>query len=269
MLTSHSSWGEWFPPGLGGLTYLTAHIFTMVVSALLWGQRSEFQTSWVITDFTGFSAHPLPARSTNPSHELLFVAPPSLLWFFLDPFWLQVKKLSWWMQRFHPCCHFCCRFKSDQIILGGGFSDQRIKSLISSFKSTNLPHWLQVSVESFTSCSIHQVSVPKTCPSPSVPCNLNLVSHQRLAGLTLAKTPACGSMVYFLWMKDPNESAFLPRLWKETAGCLVSSCQASVFDIHRRVKQYTTEGKAKMKHMVKKNINKGPRGWCAVEILQH
>lgn len=147
MLTSHSSWGEWFPPGLGGLTYLTSHIFTMVVSALLWGQRSEFQTSWVITDFTGFSAHPLPARSTNPSHELLFVAPPSLLWFFLDPFWLQVKKLSWWMQRFHPCCHFCCRFKSDQIILGGGFSDQRIKSLISSFKSTNLPHWLQVSVE--------------------------------------------------------------------------------------------------------------------------
>lgn len=95
MLTSHSSWGEWFPPGLGGLTYLTSHIFTMVVSALLWGQRSEFQTSWVITDFTGFSAHPLPARSSNPSHELLFVAPPSLLWFFLDPFWLQVKKLSW------------------------------------------------------------------------------------------------------------------------------------------------------------------------------
>lgn len=173
------------------------------------------------------------------------------------------------MQRFHPFCHFYCRFKSNQIILGGGFSVQRIKSLISSFKSTNLSHWHQVSVESFTSCSIHQVSIPKTCPSPSVPCNLNLVSHRGLAGLTLAKTPACGSMVYFLWMKDPNESAFLPRLWKEAAGCLVSSCQTSVFDIRRRVKQYTTEGKAKMKHMVKKNINKGPRGWCAVEILQH
>lgn len=37
-----------------------------------------------------------------------------------------------------------------------------------------------------------------------------------------------------------------------------------MFDIHRRVKQYTTEGKAKMKHMVKENINKGPRG-CTSE----
>lgn len=37
--------GEWFPPGLGGLTYLTSHIFTMVASAPLQGQRSEFQTS--------------------------------------------------------------------------------------------------------------------------------------------------------------------------------------------------------------------------------
>lgn len=51
MLTSHSSWEEWFPPRLGGLAYLTSHIFTMVASALLWDQRSEFQTSWVITDF--------------------------------------------------------------------------------------------------------------------------------------------------------------------------------------------------------------------------
>lgn len=53
MLTSHSSWEEWFPPGLRGLAYLTSHIFTMVASALLWGQRSEFQTSWVITDVLG------------------------------------------------------------------------------------------------------------------------------------------------------------------------------------------------------------------------
>ncbi|CAB1423447.1 unnamed protein product [Pleuronectes platessa] len=45
MLTSHSSWGEWFPPRLEGLTYLTSHIFTMVASAPLWGWRSEFQTS--------------------------------------------------------------------------------------------------------------------------------------------------------------------------------------------------------------------------------
>lgn len=50
MLTPHSSWEEWFPPGLRGLAYLTSHIFTMVASALLWGQRSKFQTSWVITD---------------------------------------------------------------------------------------------------------------------------------------------------------------------------------------------------------------------------
>lgn len=75
MLTSHSSWGEWFPPGLGGLAYLTSHIFTMVASAPLWGQRSEFQTSWVITDFSDFSAYPPQhprSSSPNQSHSLFF-----------------------------------------------------------------------------------------------------------------------------------------------------------------------------------------------------
>lgn len=46
-------------------------------------------------------------------------------------------------------------------------------------------------------------------------------------------------MVYFLWMKGPNESAFLSLLWGEAAGCKVSLCQTSVFYIHathRRVR---------------------------------
>lgn len=47
-----------------------------------------------------------------------------------------------------------------------------------------------------------------------------------------SKTPACGSMVYFLWMKGLNESAFLSPAWEEAAGCLVSSCLTSVFHIH-------------------------------------
>lgn len=89
MLTSHSSWEEWFPPGLGGLTYLTSHIFTMVAFAPLWGRRSEFQTSWVITDF---SANPPPC---SPTHHLFLLPPPPDLFHFqvflapsLDCSWL-------------------------------------------------------------------------------------------------------------------------------------------------------------------------------------
>lgn len=71
------------------------------------------------------------------------------------------------------------------------------------------------------------LSHPHTTPPQPNP-----LSHQGLTALTLTKTPACGLMVYFLWMKGLNESAFLPWLWEEAAGCLVSPCQTSVFYIH-------------------------------------
>lgn len=111
---------------------------------------------------------------------------------------------------------------------------------------------------------------PTNTPQPNPP------SHQWLTALTLTKTPACGSMVYFLWMKGPNESAFLPQLWEEAAGCLVTSCQMLVFYIHvlhttirlsiwLMVKQIKVRRKKK-KNINKKNINKkkwGSGGWCA------
>lgn len=148
------------------------------------------------------------------------------------------------MQRFHPCCHFCCRFKSNRIILGGGFSDQRIKSLISSFKSTNLSHWLQVSVESFTSCSIHQVSVPKTCPSPSVPCNLNLVSHQRLAGQLLLKHQHAGRwFISYEWKTQMKAHSCLGSerkqlgVWWAHVRRLCLTYTGELSNIRRRVKR--------------------------------
>lgn len=87
MLTSHSSWEEWFPPRLRGLAYLTSHIFTMVASALLWDQRSEFQTSWVITDFLERPLLTAPNLPPAPqghyceisSHCQVFLVPPLMI----------------------------------------------------------------------------------------------------------------------------------------------------------------------------------------------
>lgn len=99
-------------------------------------------------------------------------------------------------------------------------------------------------------------------PTNSNPPQPNPLSYQWLTALALTKTPACGSMVYFLWMKGPNESAFLtqPGLWEEAAGYLVNSFQTSVFSIHvlSKIKNMNeSKKKTKRKTMNRiKNIDK-------------
>lgn len=119
-----------------------------------------------------------------------------------------------------------------------------------------------------TLCSFSQaLSHPPTNPLQPIP-----LSHQWLTALTLTKTPACGSMVYFLWMKGPNESAFLSQLWEEAAGCLVSSGQMLVFYIHvlhrgiwlsAEQRKEEEEENHRTRRTSTTKIKWGPGGWCA------
>lgn len=236
MLTSHSSWQEWFPPVLGGLTYLTSHIFTMVASAPLWGRRSEFQTSWVITDFssTPSPCSPTPLLYSRCLHRWIFGI--SLVSVFCDCCWIWIPLLSCracsprWFFPLHksfplsnfgirllflPLSHFHCPFNNANFCyLGVSIS---IQTLFYQKQPASLVWCLQKCVNQLLPrAASHPPTKPPShrCPPP------------------LTGTPACGLMVYFLWMKGLNESAFLSPAWEEAAGCLVSSCLTSVFHIH-------------------------------------
>lgn len=248
MLTSHSSWEEWFPPGLGGLTYLTSHIFTMVASASLWGRRSEFQTSWVITDFSPNppSALPPPIYSCSQRRQISYISRSSSLPHSIA-LGFSLALLQWYSQ-----------INSSSLPKSLSISNSGIVSFLPSLfltftviltmttqcrllpfgcMSLNPNRVLSVVTWLFSLMLLQRglhhapyimLLFPKLYPNhPPTP-----LSHLWLTALTLTKTPACGSMVYFLWMKGPNESAFLSHLWEEAAGCLVSSCLTSVLYIH-------------------------------------
>lgn len=116
---------------------------------------------------------------------------------------------------FLPLSHFHCPLNNTNFCyLGVSIS---IQSLLYQKQPVSLVWCLQKCVNQL---------LPRAASHPPT----NPPSHRCPPPLT--KTPACGSMVYFLWMKGLNESAFLSPAWEEAAGCLVSSCLTSVFHIH-------------------------------------
>lgn len=60
----------------------------------------------------------------------------------------------------------------------------------------------------------------KALSAPALSHPPNHVWYLRQPVFTLTKAPACGSMLYFLWMKGLGESSFLVHLWMEETGCL-------------------------------------------------
>lgn len=281
MLTSHSSWEEWFPPGLGGLTYLTSHIFTMVASAPLWGQRSEFQTSWVITDF---SANPPPCSPTP--HLFLLPPPPDLSHFqvFLAP----SLDCSWLI------------FRSPAVILPNhqfslpkspSISYSVIVSFLPSLFLTFtviFPMMTQCWLVPFGCMSLHpnrvwsvvacpfilmflQRSAPRPKHSATLP-NLypthSLTRPYRIYGwqplLSLKPLNAGRWFISYEWRA--NLSAFLSHLWEEAADvwwvhvwCL---CFTSI--LHRRIglkhDWKKTEDEEAKEHRQQK---RGPGWWCS------
>lgn len=180
MLTSHSSWEEWFPPGLRGLTYLTSRIFTMVASASLWGRRSEFQTSSVITDF---SANPL--LCSPAPHLFLLPPPPDLLHF--QVFFAPSLECSWLM-----FCPPAVTLPNYHFSLPKSPSYSGIASFFLSLFLVTCLFGLMF-LQRPAPRPIHSATQPLSHPLTKPP-----LLHLWLAALTLTKTPACGSTVYFL-----------------------------------------------------------------------
>lgn len=197
MLTSHSSWEEWFPPRLRGLAYLTSHIFTMVASALLWDQRSEFQTSWVIADFLEM---PLLTAPNPPSPQgchcgifsrcQVFLVPPLMS--------LAVFLLQW----FSPITHSFLPFP----VVSFSYFFRFFVLLL------RYCWWQWCLYGSPRVCAkLHYPPASSHLP--------NSLWYLRKPSFTLTEAPACGSMLYFFWMKGLNESAFLFPLWGSWAAC--------------------------------------------------
>lgn len=194
MLTSHSSWEEWFPPRLRGLAYLTSHIFTMVASAPLGDHRSEFQTSWVITDFL---EKPLLTGPNLPPSR-----PP--------------------LQDLFPLPGFPCSAADDLncFPLAVIFSNHTFfPSISSSDIFWFLPSFIYLTFNLLL-MTVMSLWVSAKLFSPSFIPPTKPLWYLRQPRFTLTEAPACGSMLYFFWMKGLKESAFLFPVWAEAALCL-------------------------------------------------
>lgn len=167
MLTSHSSLEEWFPPGLRGLAYLTSHIFTMVASTLLWGQRSEVKTSWVITDVLV-----KPALATPPPTKL-----PMQYLFTLQGFpWSTTDDFS---------CFPSCSYILHSHIISFHFQ----------FFFTSFFLCLSFTFILMTLISLWvNLGLCKALSAPALSHLPNPVWYLRQPVFTLTKSPACGSM---------------------------------------------------------------------------